>query len=382
MPKPFHHRSGRWCVHYSPKLSPTGKDSFVYFDSEEAANEDLKARVGERQEHGRSLVTAQERQWVHYLRQQLGDDLKLLPSILEHWRATRATRETAAEDAVEAFLQQHLPEVDKRTRQDIDSRLSRFGDDFKGVLMHSLDVASVERWLHGFKNLNTRSSYWKRLAQFFDFCVRNRYMAENLLERLKKPTPKRASVKVYTPMNFQDMLEWANLKAEGHEREALLPMLALCGLCFMRTGEVVRLYSEEEVIRWDDILWDRRLVHVRAEVAKETRRADDERFIPFTEPFEKAMVSFMDRKEGRCVDILHRQFSEHWRTMHTKLGLTAIHNGLRKSCISYALAADNDLGVVQAARYAGNSETTIRKHYLERLTPEDGKAWFAVTAQF
>jgi hypothetical protein len=68
--------------------------------------------------------------------------------------------------------------------------------------------------------------------------------------------------------------------------------------------------------------------------------------------------------------------------MHTKLGLTAIHNGLRKSCISYALAADNDLGVVQAARYAGNSEATIRKHYLERLTPEDGKAWFAVQPLF
>jgi hypothetical protein len=69
----------------------------------------------------------------------------------------------------------------------------------------------------------------------------------------------------------------------------------------MRTGEVVRLYSEEPVICWSDILWDRRLVHVGGEVAKETRRANDERFIPFSEPFEKAMVSFMDRKEGRCV---------------------------------------------------------------------------------
>jgi hypothetical protein len=67
--------------------------------------------------------------------------------------------------------------------------------------------------------------------------------------------------------------------------------------------------------------------------------------------------------------------------MHAKLNIAPVHNGLRKSCISYALAADNDLGVVQAARYAGNSETTIRKHYLE-LTPEDGKAWFAVQALF
>jgi site-specific recombinase XerD len=381
MPKPFLHRSGRWCVHYSAKLSPTGKDSFVYFDSEEAANEDLGVRVGERNEHGRSMVTATERQWIHYARQQLGD-LKLLPEVIEHYRSTRATLETSAEDAVEAFLQQHLPEVDKRTRQDIESRLNRFASDFSGTMMHSVDVAAIERWLHGFKNLNTRGSYWKRLAQFIDYCVRQRFMTESPLERLKKPTPKRASAKVYKPDDFQRMLEWANLKAESHEREALLPMLALCGLCFMRTGEVVRLYSEEPVICWSDILWDRRLVHVRAEVAKETRREDDERFIPFSEPFEKAMISFMDRREGRCVEILHRQFSEHWRTMHTKLELTAVHNGLRKSCISYALAADNDLGVVQAARYAGNSETTIRKHYLERLTPEDGKAWFAVSAQF
>jgi site-specific recombinase XerD len=381
MPKPFLHRSGRWCVHYSARLSPTGKDSFVYFDSEESANEDLKARVGERDEHGRSLVTAQERQWIHYARQQLGD-LKLLPEIIEHWRAARATNEITAEDAVEAFLQQHLPEVDRRTRQDIESRLNRFANDFNSVLMHSLDVARIEKWLHSFKNLNTRGSYWKRLAQFFDWAVRNRYMAENPLSRLKKPTPKRVSVRVYTPKNFQDMLEWANMEAETHEREALLPFLALCGLCFMRTGEVVRLYSEEPVICWSDILWDRRLVHVRGEVAKETRRANDERFIPFSEPFEKAMVSFMDRKEGRCVEILHRQFSEHWRTMHTKLGLKAIHNGLRKSCISYALAAYNDLVVVQAARYAGNSEATIRKHYLERLTKEDGEAWFAVQALF
>jgi hypothetical protein len=201
MPKPFLHRSGRWCVHYSAKLSPTGKDSFVYFDSEESANEDLKARVGERDEHGRSLVTAQERQWIHYARQQLGD-LKLLPEIIEHWRATRATNEITVGDAVGAFLEQHLPEVDRRTRQDIDSRLSRFGEDFPGILMHSLDVAGIEKWLHGFRNLNTRGSYWKRLAQFFDWAVRNRYLSENPLSRLKKPSPKRASVRAYTPKKF------------------------------------------------------------------------------------------------------------------------------------------------------------------------------------
>jgi hypothetical protein len=87
MPKPYLHKSGRWCIHYSAKLSPNGKDSFVYFDGEAAAIADLKARVGERHEHGRSKITAAERQWVLFARQQLGD-LSILPDVVQHWRDT------------------------------------------------------------------------------------------------------------------------------------------------------------------------------------------------------------------------------------------------------------------------------------------------------
>src|SRR5690349_2058205 len=101
MPTPYLHRSGKWAVHYSPKLSPSGKDETVYFATQEDAENDLAARIGERKEHGRSLVTAQERQWIHFLRTQL-DDLDQLPEIIQHWRNTRATVQATTAEAVEA----------------------------------------------------------------------------------------------------------------------------------------------------------------------------------------------------------------------------------------------------------------------------------------
>jgi site-specific recombinase XerD len=381
MPKPFIHRNGRWCIHYSPKLSPTGKDAFVYFDDEDAAKQDLKERVGERIEHGKSFVTAAERQWVHYLRQQLGDDLKLLPQVLEHWRATGAgsIKPTSIKEAVEAFKAQHLPEVKHRTASDIRSRLSRFASDLDGREVHSVHASDIERWLHSFSNRNTRRSYWKRIAPFFAWAVRNRMVAENPLDMLKAPETKRARVKVYTPADFKRMLEWTEKETERLQVRAFL---ALAGLCFLRTAEIVRLYAGEEVIRWSDILWRRKLVHVRGEVAKETRRASDDRFPPIDTAFEKVMIRFMDLKEGRCVELMHHDFSKLWRKMHADLELTAIPNGLRKSCISYTLAARPELGIVQCAKWAGNSEGTIRKHYLEQLSQEDAEKWFHVDAMF
>jgi site-specific recombinase XerD len=337
-------------------------------------------RLADREEHGKQTVTAEERRWILFARDQLGD-LKKLPDVIQHWRRTGddSITPTSVADAVKRFLAHQLPEVDKRTQSDIRSRLNRFTDDFTGREMHSIHAADIETWLHGFKNRHTRSSYWKRISPFLAYCHRHRVLAVNPLDRLKAPEAKRVNIKVYKPGDFKRMVEWANFTAKGDERECMLPFLALSGLCFCRTGEIVRLYSEEEVLRWSDILWDRKLVHVRGEVAKETRRENDERFVPFGEAFENVMA-FTRTGDARCVELLHSEFSKVWRKMHAELGLKPIHNGMRKSCISYTLAARPELGIVQASKWVGNSEGTIKKHYLERLTQEEAEGWFNVDA--
>jgi hypothetical protein len=53
-----------------------------------------------------------------------------------------------------------------------------------------------------------------------------------------------------------------------------------------------------------------------------------------------------------------------------------------KSCLSYWLAADPDLGFVKAAAYSGNSESTIKKWYESRISQEVAKKWFEVPVMF
>jgi len=50
---------------------------------------------------------------------------------------------------------------------------------------------------------------------------------------------------------------------------------------------------------------------------------------------------------------------------------------LRHSFASYWLARSEN-GVGALSKQMGNSESVCRRHYLETLTPDEGKAWFAI----
>jgi hypothetical protein len=381
-PKPFKHAaSGRWCIQLPTKMSPTGKRQMLYFESEKAAKEDIKARFGELVEHGRSGVSATERQMIVFARQQLGGDLSLLPEVIAHWKATGAgaVQATTVEAAVKAFQGHQLPQVRERTQSDIKHRLKKFTAAFAGREMHSIHAGEVEKWLHAYPNAWTRRSYWKRIAPLFDYAVRHRIIAESPLELLETPRTKRLPSKVYTPEQFVKMLEWS----QKHSWNVMRPFLALSGLCFVRTAELVRLYENEKVLCWEHILWKRKLIHVPADVAKETRRENDERFITFPSVFDRIVFPSGDsNRAGMIVPIMHHDFSKLWKKMHEDLGFPAIKNGMRKSAISYTLAARPEVGIVQAAKWAGNSETTIKKHYEVRITKEEGEKWFNLPMLF
>ena len=103
------------------------------------------------------------------------------------------------------------------------------------------------------------------------------------------------------------------------------PFLALSGLCFVRTAELVRLYENEKVMQWKNILWKRKLIHIPADVAKETRRSDDERFVPFPDALDLVVFPAVDEnRSGMIIPIMHHDFSVLWKKMHTDLGFTAI----------------------------------------------------------
>jgi hypothetical protein len=67
--------------------------------------------------------------------------------------------------------------------------------------------------------------------------------------------------------------------------------------------------------------------------------------------------------------------------LHKKAEVKFIANGMRKSAISYCLAANPEFGVALVSTWAGNSESSCRQHYIKMLTEESGKAWFEAPAK-
>ena len=185
----------------------------------------------------------------------------------------------------------------------------------------------------------------------------------------KTPTPERL---IYTPEQFQDMLWMCQ-----NQYIELTPCVVLCGFCFMRTSELVREYAAEQVLQWSDILWEDKLIHIRPGVAKGTKRKSDERYAPLNDTA-RAWLEPIRQESGDCVPMAQKKFGELWREMTDKAGVSRIDNGLRHSAISYSLAANPEHGVALTSQWAGNSEKTVRKHYLHLLKPDQGKAWFAV----
>jgi hypothetical protein len=62
----------------------------------------------------------------------------------------------------------------------------------------------------------------------------------------------------------------------------LLPYFVLAGLGGVRNCELIRYKRGEPVLQWADILWNKNLIFIRHEVAKETRARDRKRYIPLS----------------------------------------------------------------------------------------------------
>jgi hypothetical protein len=95
-----------------------------------------------------------------------------------------------------------------------------------------------------------------------------------------------------------------------------LPFVTLAGFGMMRTSELVRLYSSEDVLRWEDLEWDRERIHVRETVGKATRRATgNERYIPIIPALKDWLYPFR-QSEGFVIPFLNHDLSKRWRALH------------------------------------------------------------------
>jgi len=200
-----------------------------------------------------------------------------------------------------------------------------------------------------------------------------RALVLNPFEDIDRPEVAYTVPEILEPAKFKQILATAE-----EEVPELIPFLTTAGFAGLRRSELVREYAEDQVLRWEDINWQRQLITIRHEVAKQTSREMGNRhFIPM----EAALLHWLGpyrTEEGLLIPMVDSAVRRRMKKLRLASKVNPPTNALRHSYVSYWLARSSKEGLGELSKRMGNSEAVCKRHYLETLTREEGAAWFKI----
>lgn len=181
-----------------------------------------------------------------------------------------------------------------RWRQALKEDLKRFVDGFHDRDIREITAEEIQTWLRELGvGWRTRNNYLALVRQLFHSARSKGYLVKNAktepdeVERLKRPRGAHQRIGVLSAGELGDILA-----AVG---PAWLPSVVLGSFAGLRRAEVERL-------DWSDIRWDEKLIHIRQEVAKSTRRVvGDERFVPMRPQLLAWLEGYQHHKGPVCI---------------------------------------------------------------------------------
>jgi hypothetical protein len=158
--------------------------------------------------------------------------------------------------------------------------------------------------------------------------------------------------------------------------KGLLPYLVLGGLQGFRTCEMIRERTKDPVLEWRDFPWQKGLIVVRNEVAKQTRSRDRLRYVPL----EPATIELLKplAKTGAVIPVADSTFYRWRQKLCKEMKIRWPENCLRNSYATYAQTFRSSGDV---ARAMGDAESTVKRFYVRTLEPGAGKEWFDLSAK-
>jgi integrase len=364
--------------------APKGFDGYplrrAYYCTSENQAAELRLRI----KHWKALqkfptidtltIDDNDKRWIAYARAHVGN-LSLLPEIITHWERTAKTITnplTMADLCKTYVVYRQTRNLNKRTLAEdryIARRLSR---QFGSKPAHEITRADIRRLLDAAPSQSTARKLYKVASLIFDYAKENGVIALHPMLDMHRPEVAYAIPGILTSAQFKTLLCTAERKFPE-----LVPFLALAGFAGIRRAEMVKQYADDQVLQWSDIDWRKRLITVRDGVAKATRRKlGNRRFVPM----ERALIAWLARyrqDDGPVVPVSDAAFRRQMKSLSTAAGVDPDQNALRHSFASYWLAR-SDNGVGALSKIMGNSESVCRRHYLETLTPGEGRAWFSI----
>jgi integrase len=202
------------------------------------------------------------------------------------------------------------------------------------------------------------------LSTFFKYAFQHEWIASNPVEKTPhhRINHRRGSAVTISAERAAELMRYV----EGFHDGALVPCIAIplfAGVrpC-IRYGEISKLHAESVRV-------DTGVIHIEPEVSKVRMKR-----LVTIQPNLAAWLRAYSLEE---FPIIPRNATNMRADLFKKFGLT--HDVLRHTFISMFVGKFRSMG--EAALQAGNSETIIRRHYLDLKTPAEAEAFFGIMPQ-
>jgi len=220
-------------------------------------------------------------------------------------------------------------------------------------------VAFLEEGRPGMKTYNNRRGI---VSTFFKFAFHRGSIAENPMPKVPyyRIRRKRGSAVTLSTAQAAELME----HFETFEGGRWIPYFALCLFAGIRPGVPD---GEITKIRPDDVNLETGIISISADVSKvrEPRRIT-------TQP---NLAAWLRAYPLSKFPIVVGNFKKRREKFRDRFNLS--HDVLRHTFISMFVAQFRSIG--EASIQAGNSESIIRRHYLDLKSTEEGAAFFAIT---
>jgi len=243
--------------------------------------------------------------------------------------------------------------------------------------------ADILRYMEGIAPGTNRRSHHKTLRKLWRWAHDLGHVKNDPMAKLKPLDQWGVNNEALSPELFQRFLRVAQgLEAprEGVEvtekYKRLVAYFVLGGLQGLRTCEMIRERVGDPVIEWPDILWKKKLIVVRNEVAKQTRARDKLRYVPL----EAATVKLLKPLAGvgPVMPIPSKAFYSMRRELCKEMRVRWPENCLRNSYATYAQTFRSSGDV---ARAMGDGESTVKRFYVRTLELGVGKMFVEASAK-
>jgi integrase len=241
-------------------------------------------------------------------------------------------------------------------------RLRRFAKALPGHAVCDLSKQHLDAFIHAMADASPKARNHHRagIKQFIQWSVRNDFLppSNRLLEAdsMRTEHANNGDIGIYTPTEFRALVE----TAEG----PLKPLIAIGGMCGLRTAELQRL-------EWEDI-WR---IEGHIEISQTKSKTRSRRLVPICPALAEWLRPYR-HSSGKLWQGSDRCFHKGSADVSDRAKVSRKPNGLRHSFCSFhfVLHANENLTAAQA----GNSPAMIHAHYKGLATKAEAEKWFAV----